>query len=56
MNAVLDTHCWPARWYAGPVRRERDGSLTPLDNSTCNYFRDRKAAEAKLSKSKKSYS
>jgi hypothetical protein len=36
--AVLDTPCYPARYYAGYVYYMNNGYI-PANNATCNFFR-----------------
>jgi hypothetical protein len=43
---VLDTPMYPARYYAGYLRRYPGGELAQTDNATCYYHRTEEAANA----------
>lgn len=43
--AILDTPCFPARYYAGFVIRGADGDYTPENNSTELFHRTLEEAE-----------
>ena len=48
---ILDTPCYPARYYAGYIRRVMCNEWVPADNSTHLFYRtlgDAKAAYAKV--------
>lgn len=46
--AVLDTPCFPARYYAGMVEQDTRGNYWTADNSTSNFHRTLEAANAAL--------
>ena len=43
---VVETACFPHSWYAGPV----DFEGQPMDNATCNYYRDEEQANIAVEK------
>jgi len=48
--AILDTPCFPARYYAGPVQRFRSGEWLTGNNDTSNFHRDLVSATEALNK------
>lgn len=43
---IIETPCWPCRYYAGPIRQDRDGNWYGTDNSTHLFHRTMKEATA----------